>query len=48
MRLPLPNDDGPFMLITKRFIAQYRARRMLAEQTRWRSFWGALLDLLGL
>ena len=29
----------------ERFAAQYRARRMLSEQSRWRSFWGALSDL---
>jgi hypothetical protein len=25
----------------ERFAAQYRARRMFSEQSRWRSFWGA-------
>jgi hypothetical protein len=29
----------------ERFMAQYRARRLLAQQSKWRSFWGALGDL---
>jgi hypothetical protein len=33
------------MSMIERFVAQYRLRRMFADQSRWISFWGALSDL---